>query len=65
MEQRKCDMETQLKKLFLDWDALQDRGEATGEARSERDRLLKQMREILSNRTYVNHIVDDLVATIG
>jgi hypothetical protein len=26
---------------------------------------LKQMREILSNRTYVNHIVDDLVATIG
>ena len=65
LEQRKCDMEAQLKKLFLDWDALQDRGEATGEARSERDRLLKQMREILSNRTYVNHIVDDLVATIG
>ena len=65
LEQRKCDMETQLKQLFLDWDALQDRGEATGGARSERDRLLKQMREILSNRTYVNHIVDDLVATIG
>jgi molecular chaperone HscB len=65
LEQRKCDMEAQLKELFLDWDALQDRGEATGEARSERDRLLKQMREILSNRTYVNHIVDDLVATIG
>jgi len=65
LEQRKCDMEAQLKQLFLDWDALQDRGEATGGARSERDRLLKQMREILSNRTYVNHIVDDLVATIG
>ena len=65
LEQRKCDMEAQLKQLFLDWDALQDRGEATCEARSERDRLLKQMREILSNRTYVNHIVDDLVATIG
>jgi molecular chaperone HscB len=65
LEQRKRDMETQLQQLFTDWDRLQDRGEATSEARTERDRLLKQMREILSNRTYVNHIVDDLVATIG
>jgi molecular chaperone HscB len=44
---------------------LQDCGEATSQARTERDRLLKQMREILSNRTYVNNIVNDLVATIG
>ena len=40
-------------------------GDATSHARSERDRLLKQMREILSNRTYVKSIVNDLVATIG
>lgn len=65
LEQRKRDMETQLRQLFTDWDALQDRGEATGQARSERDHLLKQMREILSNRTYVKNIVNDLVATIG
>ncbi len=65
LDQRKRGMEAQLQRLFADWDALQDRGEATSEARAERDRLLKQMREILSNRTYVKNIVNDLVATIG
>ena len=65
LEQRKRQMETQLERLFVEWDALQDRGEATSETRADRDRLLKQMREILSNRTYVKNIVNDLVATIG
>jgi molecular chaperone HscB len=65
LEQRKRDMETRLQQLFTDWDRLQDQGEATSQARAERDRLLKQMREILSNRTYVKSIVNDLVATIG
>jgi molecular chaperone HscB len=65
LEQRKRDMETQLQQLFTEWDMLQDRGEATSEARAERDRLLKQMRQILSNRTYVKNIVNDLVTTIG
>ncbi|HEY5626505.1 MAG TPA: Fe-S protein assembly co-chaperone HscB [Nitrospira sp.] len=65
LDQRKQEMETQLQQLFRDWDALQDRAEATSQARAERDRLLKQMREILSNRTYVKSIVNDLVTTIG
>ena len=65
LEQRKQNMETSLQQLFTDWDRLQDQGDATSQARSERDRLLKQMREILSNRTYVKSIVNDLVATIG
>lgn len=65
LEQRKQDMEIRLQQLFTDWDALQDQGQTTSQARSERDRLLKQMREILSNRTYVKSIVNDLVATIG
>ena len=64
LEQRKQTMESQLEQLFAEWDALQDRGEASSEARAERDRLLKQMRDLLSNRTYVNNIVNDLVATI-
>jgi len=58
-------METQLQQLFVEWDALQDRGEAMSDARAQRDLLLKRMREILSNRTYVRNIVNDLVATIG
>jgi molecular chaperone HscB len=58
-------METTLQQLFVQWDALQDRGEATDQARAERDRILKQIRENLSNRTYVKNIVSDLVSTIG
>jgi molecular chaperone HscB len=65
LEQRQRDMEAALQQLFLRWDTLQDRGEATEQARAERDRILKQMREHLSNRTYVKNIVSDLVSTIG
>jgi molecular chaperone HscB len=65
LEQRKQEMEAQLQQLFTEWDQLQDRGEATSQARAERDRLLKQMRDFLSNRTYVTSIVTDLAATIA
>lgn len=65
LEQRQRDMETQIQQLFGRWDALQDRGEATEQARTERDRILKEMRDILSNRTYVKNIVNDLVVTIA
>jgi molecular chaperone HscB len=65
LESRKQNMEKKLEQLFLEWDALQDRGEATSQSRVERERLLKHMREILSNRTYVKNIVNDLVTTIG
>jgi molecular chaperone HscB len=65
LERRKQEMEAQLERLFVEWDRLQDRGEATTQTRADRDRLLKEMREILSNRTYVKNIVNDLVATIG
>jgi molecular chaperone HscB len=65
LEQRQRDMETTLQQLFIQWDRLQDRSEATDQARAERDRILKQMRENLSNRTYVKNIVSDLVSTIG
>lgn len=65
LESRKHEMEAQLERLFVEWDALQDKGEATSASRAERERMLKQMREILSNRTYITNIVDDLLATIG
>jgi molecular chaperone HscB len=65
LEQRKQEMETQLQQLFTEWDQLQDRGEATSQTRVERDRLLKQMRDLLSNRTYITSIVNDLATTIA
>jgi molecular chaperone HscB len=65
LEKRQQDMESALQQLFVQWDALQDRGETTGQARAERNRILKEIRENLSNRTYVKNIVSDLVSTIG
>jgi molecular chaperone HscB len=65
LEGRQQDMEAALQQLFVEWDTLQNRGEATGQARAERNRILKEMRENLSNRTYVKNIVRDLVSTIG
>jgi molecular chaperone HscB len=65
LEQRQRDMDTQLQQLFAEWDTLQDRGEANDQTRSERGGILKRMRDLLSNRTYVKNIVNDLVATIG
>lgn len=65
LERRQRDMETRLRQIFVQWDALQDCAEATNRSRAEREALLKEMREILSNRTYVGNIVTDLVATIG
>ena len=65
LERRKHEMESQLQQLFVDWDRLQDSGDATSQARIERDRLLKQMRDLLSNRTYVTNIVNDLAASIA
>ena len=65
LERRQQDMDTQLQQLFAEWDRLQDRGEATDQSRNERERILRRLRDILSNRTYVKNIVDDLVVTIG
>jgi molecular chaperone HscB len=65
LERRKEEMESQLRQLFTDWDTLQDSGEATSQARAERDRILKQMRDLLSHRTYLSSIVNDLAATIA
>jgi len=65
LERRKHEMESHLQQLFVDWDRLQDKGDVTSQARIERDRLLKQMRDLLSNRTYVTNIVNDLAATIA
>jgi len=65
LEQRKQEMEAQLQQLFTEWDRLQDRGEATSQTRVERDRLLKQIRDLLSNRTYITSIVNDLATTIA
>jgi molecular chaperone HscB len=63
LEARQEQMEQRLFVLFDSWDKLQDRAEADEGARREREALLKEMREILSNRTYLRNIITDLTAT--
>jgi molecular chaperone HscB len=63
LERRQRDMEARLDGLFDAWDRLQtDHG---ADRHTEKDSVLKDIREILSNRTYVRNIVDDLEATTG
>jgi molecular chaperone HscB len=61
LRQRQQDMEARLFDLFKTWDALQGQAEAR---KTDKDAVLKEMREILSNRTYLCNIIDDLVQTL-
>ena len=65
LEQRQRDMESRLFGLFEAWDSLQRPSEPTDSTRLKKDAVLKEMRELLSNRTYVRNIVNDLVQTVG
>lgn len=65
LEQRERDMEARLLGLFTAWDVLQKSGPRNAPRSPEKDALLKQMREILSNRTYLRNILNDLVTTTG
>jgi molecular chaperone HscB len=65
LERRQQDMERRLFGLFRTWDRLQDDGVANDRTRSQREQILKEMREILSNRTYLRNIINNLVETTG
>ena len=65
LERRQRDMESRLFDLFETWDRVQRQSEPTEAIRTKKEAVLKEMRELLSNRTYVRNIVNDLVATVG
>jgi len=65
LEQRQREMESRLFDLFETWDRVQIQAQPTESIRSKKESVLKEMRELLSNRTYVRNIVNDLVATVG
>ena len=62
LEARQEEMKTRLFGKFKDWDDLQGGEEESPEIREKKDAVLKEMQEILSNRTYVRNIVNDLIA---
>lgn len=65
LEQRQTIMESDLERLFTEWDKLQIQDERSNDSRAKKDATLKRIREILSNRTYLRNIVNDLIATTG
>lgn len=64
LEHRQANMESALREKFSEWDSLQAEGEASDQHREEKTKVLREMQEILSNRTYVRSIINDLVETI-
>jgi len=65
LERRQQDMESRLFDLFETWDRLQRQTEPTESVRAKKESVLKELRERLSNRTYVRNIINDLVETVG
>lgn len=74
LEQRQEDLESGLFDLFKRWDALNTAREASSKPdtqgpdakglEQEKDHLLTEMRELLSNRTYLRNIINDLAETL-
>ncbi len=58
-------MEASLYVQFNEWDQLQQQNPELQDAREEKDRILRSMREVLSDRTYVSNMVNDLLETTG
>lgn len=65
LEKRQADMEASLQGKFNEWDQLQGSAPRPDQAREEKTALLREMQEILSNRTYVRNMVNDLLETTG
>ncbi|MDE3035873.1 MAG: Fe-S protein assembly co-chaperone HscB, partial [Nitrospirota bacterium] len=68
LEQRQREMELRLADLFNAWDLLHAQAESApvdDRLRKERETILKGLRELLSNRTYLRNIITDLVAVMA
>jgi molecular chaperone HscB len=65
LESRQGKMEASRYVQFNEWDQLQQQNPEPQDAREEKDRILRGMREVLSDRTYVSNMVNDLLETTG
>ena len=66
LEHRQDQLEKSLIEKFTAWDELQElQAPDVAAMRVEKDTLLKNMQEILSNRTYVRNMLNELVQAIG
>lgn len=65
LEVRQEQLKAELFGKFQEWDGLQGSSEDSANIRAKKDAVLKEMQEILSNRTYVRNIVNDLMAAMS
>src|SRR6185295_11598770 len=65
LEERQKAIETRLMALFTAWDQVETQTPQGDVKKAEKARMLKEMREILSNRTYLSNILTDLGSTLG
>ena len=65
LEDRQAEMEMALRKKYDEWDQLQTANADRSEAHEQKKALLRSMQEILSNRTYICNMVNELLETTG
>ncbi len=65
LETRQSEMEKALTDKFQEWDRLQGTSSDSSDISERKQDILREMQEILSNRTYVRNMVNDLAETIG
>ena len=58
-------MESALRGKYQEWDQLQTANPDPHEARDQKNLVLRSMQEILSNRTYICNMENELLETTG
>jgi molecular chaperone HscB len=65
LTRRQREMESTLSGLFTAWDKVQTNPDQDDRTRMEKDKILQEVRGLLSNRTYLINIVNDLNSTVA
>ena len=65
LEERQAEMEEALRLKYQEWDQLQTANPDPSEARDQKNTVLRSMQEVLSNRTYICNMVNELLETTG
>ena len=65
LEDRQAEMEKALRAKYQEWDQVQTANPDAHEARDQKNAVLRSMQEVLSNRTYICNMVNELLETTG
>ncbi len=65
LEHRQAEMEKSLRSKYDEWDKLQNVNDDLTETHDQKKAVLRSMQEILSNRTYICNMANELLETTG